>query len=105
MNTNRFYVITLAATAATKFTIQNPLSSNNLQDIVNVISSRILEVIIPIAVLMYVWAGVNLLIAAGRAKYIERAKEIFKWTTLGLLVIFIGGGFVDLIRSILNAGQ
>ena len=91
--------------AAPTFQIQNPIGANNLQDIVNVISSRLLEIVIPIAVLMYVWAGVNLLIAAGREKYITRAKEIFKWTTLGLLVIFIGGGFVSLIRSILNAGS
>ncbi len=87
------------------FQIQNPLSVNNLQDLLNVLSSRILEIVVPIAVLMYIWAGVNLLIAAGRAEYVTRAKTIFKYTTIGLLVIFIGGGFVDLIRSILNAGQ
>jgi hypothetical protein len=95
----------MAVPTPTSFQIQNPIGANNLQDLVNVISSRILEIVIPIAVLMYVWAGVNLLIAAGRANYITRAKTIFLYTTIGLLVIFIGGGFVSLIRSILNAGQ
>lgn len=91
--------------AAPTFQIENPIGANNLEDIVKVLSTRVMEIIIPIAVLMYVWAGVNLLIAAGRPNYINRAKEIFKWTTLGLLIIFIGGGFVDLIRSIISAGR
>jgi hypothetical protein len=86
-------------------TIENPLGANNLEDIFSIISTRVIEIVIPIAVLLYVWAGFNLLIAAGRPEYINRAKQTFQYTTLGLLVIFIGGGFVDLIRSILNAGQ
>ncbi|MCC6404813.1 MAG: hypothetical protein IT405_00265 [Candidatus Yanofskybacteria bacterium] len=85
--------------------ITNPIGVENLEDLLAVISDRLLEIIIPIAVLMYVWAGVNLLIAAGDPGKIKKAKDIMKWTTLGLLIIFIGGGFVDLIRSILNAGQ
>jgi len=87
------------------YKIDNPLGVENIEDIFGVISGRIMEIIIPIAVLMYIWAGANLLIAAGRPEYIKRAKDTFKYTTIGLLVIFIGGGFVDLIRSILNAGQ
>lgn len=85
--------------------ITNPLGAENLEDIFQILSDRIIEIIVPIAVLLYVYAGFNLLIAAGRPQYINKAKTIFQYTTLGLLVIFIGGGFVDLIRSILNAGQ
>lgn len=87
------------------FSIENPLGVGTLQDLFDALSGRILEIVIPIAVLMYVWAGVNYLIAAGRQEYITRAKTIFKYTTYGLIVIFIGGGFVSLIKSVLNAGQ
>ncbi|MCC6934534.1 MAG: hypothetical protein IT406_02510 [Candidatus Yanofskybacteria bacterium] len=86
------------------FPIRNPIGVDNLQDLFAMLSERILDIVIPIAVLMYVWAGVNLLIAAGDTGKIKKAKDIMKWTTAGLLIIFIGGGFVDLIRSILNAG-
>jgi hypothetical protein len=90
---------------AAPYSIQNPLGVSTIQDLFNTLSSRFLEIAIPIAVLMYAWAGVNFLIAAGRKEYIDRAKTVFKYTTYGLVVIFIGGGFVSLIRSILNAGQ
>ena len=89
------------------YRIENPLGSGNdtLESLLSVLTGRLMEIVIPIAVLLYLWAGVNMLIAAGRAEYVTRAKTIFKNTTIGLLIIFIGGGFVDLIRSILNAGQ
>ena len=87
------------------FEIENPLGVSTIQDLFNTLSSRILEIVIPIAVLMYVYAGVYFLIAAGDPKKIARAKEIMLYTTIGLLVIFIGGGFVSLIKSIINAGQ
>jgi len=89
----------------TPFEIVNPLGVENLEDIFSLLTGRLLEIIIPIAVLLYIYAGVTLLIAAGRQDYITRAKNTFKNTSIGLFVILIGGGFVDLIRSILNAGQ
>ncbi len=85
------------------YTIDNPLGVSNLEDIVKLISDRLIDVVIPVAVLLYIWAGVQLLIANGEAAKVTKAKEIFKNVSLGLLVIFIGGGFVDLIRSILGA--
>lgn len=87
------------------FKIENPLGVSTIQDLFNTLSGRILEIVIPIAVLMYVYAGVKFLLAAGREKWITDAKNVMWYTTIGLLVIFIGGGFVSLIRSILNAGQ
>ncbi len=87
------------------YQIVNPLGVENLEDIFKFLSGRLMEVVIPVAVLLYVWAGVNLLVAAGRPDYIKRAKDTFKNTTVGLLVIFIGGGFVDFIKSIIDTGQ
>ena len=87
------------------YTIDNPLGVQNLEDIFKVITGRLLEIVIPIAVLLYIYAGVTLLIANGRQDYVKRAKETFTTTSIGLFVILIGGGFVDLIRSILNAGN
>jgi hypothetical protein len=90
---------------ASPYQIKNPLGVDSLQGLFDIISGRFLEIVIPIAVLMYVWAGVNYLVAAGRTEYITRAKTTFKYTTYGLVIIFIGGGFVNLIQSIINAGQ
>ncbi|MBP6885793.1 MAG: hypothetical protein KBC02_00925 [Candidatus Pacebacteria bacterium] len=85
------------------YSIVNPLGVDNLEDIFKLLSGRLLDVVIPIAVLLYVYAGFLLLTAAGDTTKVKTAKDTFQNTSLGLLVILIGAGFVDLIRSILNA--
>lgn len=85
------------------YSIVNPLGFDNLEDIFKLVSGRLLDIVVPIAVLLYVYAGFLLLTAAGNTAQVTKAKDTFKNTSLGLLVIFIGAGFVDLIRSILNA--
>ena len=86
-------------------TIENPLGSDNLGELIKNITGAILDLAIPVAAVMYIWAGFNLLTAGGNASKIGKAKDIFKYTTIGLVVIFIGGGFVDLIRSVLDLGN
>ncbi len=94
----------VAATGST-FKIENPLGSGDLAELGKTLSSRLLELAIPVAVLMYIWAGVLMLTAGAKPENVSKAKSIATYTTIGLVVILIGGGFVDLIKSIINAGQ
>ncbi len=91
----------LAATG-TEFSIKNPLGVNDLGGVIQTISNGLLQIAIPIAVVMIVWAGFNLLTAAGNPAKVKRGRDILTWTVVGLAIIFIGGGFVDFIRSILG---
>ncbi len=94
----------LAAAATTTYTIPNPLGTTDITTLFQKLSAALLDIAIPIAVVMYVWAGILLLTAGGKPENVAKAKKYFLYTTIGLVVIFIGGGFVSLIRSILNAG-
>jgi len=91
--------------AATTYTIPNPLGTTDITTLFSKLSTALLDIAVPIAVIMYIWAGVLLLVSNGNPQRVSRAKEILKFTTIGLVIIFIAGGLVDLIRSILNAGQ
>lgn len=95
----------LAAATSQNYEIPNPLSSNDLNDIVQQIGNAILDLAIPVAAAMYIFAGVLYLTAGAKPNNIKWAKDIFWSTTIGLAVIFIGGGFIDLIKSILNIGS
>jgi hypothetical protein len=103
MNTNEG--ITRVAATGSTFSIKNPLGTDDLAELGKTLSSRLLELAIPVAVLMYIWAGVLMLTAGAKPENVNKAKSIATYTTIGLVVILIGGGFVDLIKSILNAGQ
>lgn len=85
--------------------IQNPLGGQNQQlgDIIERVAGGIRTLVIPVAVVMILWAGFNFLTAAGDAAKITKGKQILMYTVIGLVVIFVGSGFIDLIRSILGA--
>jgi hypothetical protein len=94
-----------AAAQGTAFTIQNPLAIQSANEIWTFLSTELINLAIPVAVILYVYAGFLYLTAGAKPANSARAGEIMKYTSIGLVVIFIGSGFVDLIQSILNAGK
>jgi hypothetical protein len=88
------------------FAIENPLGPNeDVADILKRIAGAIQDLVIPVAAAMYIYAGFLWLTSAGKPARLTQAMTVFKYATIGLVVIFVGGGFVDLIRSVLNLGQ
>ena len=91
--------------AAQTVTIDNPLGVKDLGQAIQKIAAQLARLAIPVAAALYIWAGFLFLTAGAKPENITKAKKTLLYTTIGLVVIFIGGGFVDLIRSILNLGQ
>ncbi len=87
-------------TTAHAFKIENPIAANDLGGIIDMVVKNIIVLVIPVAVVMIVWAGFNFLTAAGNTAKIQKGKEILKWTVIGLAIIFFGSGFIELINSI-----
>ncbi len=95
---------TSPAPGATVVTIQNPLKTDDLLEFINEIIKWIVAFAVPIATAMIIWAGLRMVTARGNLKTFEDAKKILQYTLIGLAVIFIGGGFVRLVESILDLG-
>jgi len=53
---------------------------------------------------MIILAGIMFLISRGEPNKIQTAKKILLYAVIGLAVILIGKGFVDLINSIIELG-
>ena len=84
----------------------NPITGvKDLDDVVNNVATGLFGVAIPIAVLMYIYAGVLYITAGAKPANVQKAKSVLLYTSIGLAIILIGGGFVDLIISILNLGS
>ena len=96
----------IAASQGTGFSIPNALGSNSdLGQIITNVANGIMQLAIPVAAGLYIYAGVTYLLAGAKPELVSRAKKTFWYTTIGLIVIFIGGGFVDLIKSVLQLGS
>lgn len=98
-----FGLFAAAAGSGTDFSIQNPLDVKDFADLIAKVTDAIRGLAIPVAVVMILWAGFYYLTAAGVPARYQKANKILLYTAIGLAVIFIGGGFVDLIKSVIGA--
>jgi type IV secretory pathway VirB2 component (pilin) len=87
------------------YSVPNPLAIQSANELITFLTTEITQLVIPVAVILYVYAGFLYLTAGYDPSRTKRAGEIIKNTSIGLVIIFIGSGFVDLIKSILNAGN
>lgn len=87
------------------YEVQNPLKAKSFEDLAKTVGDALFDVAVAAAVILYIYAGVLYLTAGAKPENVSKAKRIFGYTTLGLVIIFIGGGFVDLIKSVLGGGR
>jgi hypothetical protein len=88
------------------YNITNPLNGgpNDIFDIINIVTQWILNIAIPLAVLLILYAGFLMLTAGPVPGNFEKGKKILTQTVIGLAIIFIGRGFITLILSIVQLG-
>lgn len=96
--------VTTGTTQTIPFSIPNPLEANNLLELIDVITTWLFNLAIPIAVVMIVYSGVLFLTSKGDIGKVGQAKKILLYAVIGLAIILIGKGFITLIESILNLG-
>ncbi|MDP3954640.1 MAG: hypothetical protein Q8Q06_04500 [bacterium] len=83
-------------------TFENPIASNDLTELAEVIGKWIFNISIPIGVGVIIYAGILMLTAGGNVARFAQGKKALLYAVIGLAVIFIGNGFIDLVKSILD---
>lgn len=94
------FILPLAISRAV--VLNNPIGINTFQDLVNVIGKYIFNLAIPVAVIVIIYAGILMLTAGGNPGKFQKGAKALWYAVLGLTIIFIGKGFVTLIKSILS---
>lgn len=84
--------------------LENPLKTEDLAAFIKAVGKWLVALAIPIAVGFIIYAGVLLVFAGQYPDNVKKAKNILWYVFLGLIVMFIGGGFISLIVSILDLG-
>src|SRR3989339_1001279 len=77
----------------------NPLGYSSPQQVIGVVIRILLAFVGSIAMILYVWAGITLMTAAGAAEKIKKAIDIFIWTSLGVIVMLGSYVIVNFIFS------
>lgn len=80
-------------------TIENPLQATTFEELFNKIVDFLFYIALGVAPIMIVVAGYYFIMAEGDPKKLETAKNIIKWTLIGLLIIICAKGIMTLFKE------
>ncbi|TAK04142.1 hypothetical protein EPO34_03280 [Patescibacteria group bacterium] len=83
-------------------TLQNPLGTSDLRQVIGNIVRALLGFAGAGALLMFVWGGFQFMMAAGNPKNVEKGKLTLIWATVGLVVIFSAYTLLDTLIKALS---
>lgn len=89
----------------TNVELENPIGAKDLTELASAVANTLIKLAIPIAVIIIIWAGIQFFLANGNSEKVSKAKQTLLWTMVGLAVILIGSGFIDLIKDILSLSK
>ncbi len=91
--------------AADVVKINNPLKVESFQALIEVVISAIFNIALLIAPLLIIISGFYWLTAADDPKKVETAKNIIKYTVIGLIIIIASKGIINLFKSVFGIPQ
>lgn len=93
-----------AFASANVISFPNPLTGvSTITDLVTNIKTYILTFIGALAVLMFVYAGILFIISAWDQSYYQKGKDALWYAILGLGVVLVASGLIEVIRAVLGA--
>lgn len=95
---------TLYAVPAFAAALTNPLGSSDLRVIIGNVIKAMLGLSGALALLVFVWSGIMMMLAAGSPDKIKKAKDSLVWATIGLVVIFSAYTLVATLITALSTG-
>ncbi len=84
--------------------LDNPLGSSDINVIIGTVVKGMLGMSGAIALLVFVWSGTMMMLAAGSPDKIKKAKSSLVWATIGLVVIFTAYTLVATLISAISTG-
>jgi len=91
--------------SAQSVNLPNPLSVDNILEsssYVGLIIKRVLGVVGALALLLLVYGGISMIIAAGNETKIAKAKSLIAYTAIGLVVIFSSYTIINFVIQALR---
>jgi amino acid transporter len=90
------------AVAATALT--DPLGNVPITTIIGRVVAGLLGISGAVALLVFVWSGLMMMVAAGNPDKIKKAKNSLIWATIGLVVIFTAYALVATLINVISTG-
>lgn len=95
-------VSVVSAQGTGPFSVQNPIKANSIQDLIFQLADIVLTIAVPVSILLLIYSGFLFVKARGNESEITEAKDTFKWTIIGIAVLFGARFLSEIIRGTIN---
>lgn len=88
-------------------TLSNPIGSNSetIQDVLITITRGLIGLVAVAATFMFIYGGVMMLTAGGNSEQVQKSKEVFKWSTISIILIFLTAALLRFLFDTLGSDQ
>lgn len=92
----------LADSVSAQLMLPNPLSAGDINSLISNIATAIASIVGPIAVVMYIWAGILYLTSGVNPGNVQKANKAVLYATIGLGITLAAAGIVALVQWIIS---
>lgn len=82
--------------------LQSPIQASSIDEVLHSIWVWIFRISIPLVAIFAVWAGFLFAKSGGQPEKIKKAREALLFIVVGLVVVLLSGGIVNLVGKILG---
>lgn len=97
-----FLIIFSFALPVKALTIINPITATTFEELIEAIVNLIFYLGMLIAPIMFIFAGIFFITAAGDSEKIQKAKNMIWWTVIGLILVIMAKGIIEVIQDIFS---
>lgn len=90
------------AIAQSPVIIEPALQDQNIEQVIARIVDIIFQFGLLLAPLLMIWGVFLAVTASGNADQVSRAKNVIIWTLVGLVILLLSKGIIDLVEGILG---
>ncbi len=82
--------------------IDNPLEAETITEVINAIIGLLKIIALPLAMIMIIWGGIQVLTAAGSEDKLSQGKKTITWAVIGLAIVYAVSFIVGIIEELLK---
>ncbi len=82
--------------------IDNPLEAETITEVINAIIGLLKIIALPLAMIMIIWGGIQVLTAAGSEDKLSQGQKTITWAVIGLAIVYVDGSIVGFIEELLK---
>ncbi len=82
--------------------LYNPLTATDINGVICGIMNLLFIVSVPIAIIMIIWGGIQIMTASGKEEQLNKGKKTLTWAVIGFAIVFSTKFIIGFILEILG---